>query len=68
MLNGLADAVSDEVRAKYQMKTRPQGQAAAGWVIVDCGNVILHVFAPEQRAYYNLEELWHEGKTLLKLQ
>jgi ribosome-associated protein len=68
MLNGLADAVSDEVRAQYQIKTRPQGNAAAGWVIVDCGNVILHVFAPEQRAYYNLEELWRDGKTLLKLQ
>ncbi len=68
MLNALADGVSDELRQKYQIKTRPQGAAEAGWVIVDCGNVILHVFAAEQRAYYNLEELWREGKTLLKLQ
>ena len=68
MLNGLADAVSDAVRAKYKSKARPQGEASAGWVIVDCDDVIVHVFAAEQRDYYNLEELWREGKTLLKLQ
>lgn len=68
MLNALADAVSDEVRTKTEIKSRPQGEASAGWVIVDCGNVIAHIFAEEQRNYYNLEELWREGKTLLKLQ
>jgi ribosome-associated protein len=68
MLNALADGAIDLAREKHQVKARPQGEASAGWVIVDFSNVILHVFAPEQRAYYNLEELWHEGKTLLKLQ
>ncbi len=68
MLNALADAVSNEMRAKYNLKTRPQGEASAGWVIVDCDDIIVHVFAEEQRDYYNLEELWREGKTLLTLQ
>ncbi len=68
MLNALADGAIDKAREKHQVKGRPQGDASAGWVIVDFGNVILHVFAAEQRAYYNLEELWREGKTLLKLQ
>jgi ribosome-associated protein len=68
MLNALAEGAIDEARIKHQVKGRQQGQAAAGWVIVDFGNVILHVFAAEQRGYYDLEELWHEGKTLLKLQ
>jgi ribosome-associated protein len=68
MLNALADGAIDKAREKHLVKARPQGDASAGWVIVDFGNVILHVFAAEQRAYYNLEELWREGKTLLKLQ
>lgn len=68
MLNALAEGAIEEVRKKYDTKGRQQGEAAAGWVIVDFGNVILHVFAQEQRAYYNLEELWREGKILLKLQ
>jgi ribosome-associated protein len=68
MLNALADGAIDQVRETHKVKARPQGAAAAGWVIVDFGNVILHIFASEQRAYYNLEELWREGKTLLKLQ
>jgi ribosome-associated protein len=68
MLNALADGAIDAARIKHRIKGRPQGDASAGWVVVDFGNVILHVFADEQRAYYNLEELWREGKTLLKLQ
>lgn len=68
MLNALAEGAIDEARIKHKVRGRQQGEAAAGWVIVDFGNVILHVFAQEQRSYYDLEELWREGKTLLKLQ
>lgn len=68
MLSALAEGAIDEVRKTHEIKGRQQGAPSAGWVVVDFGNVILHVFAPEQRSYYNLEELWQEGKTLLKLQ
>jgi ribosome-associated protein len=68
MLNALAEGAVDAARINHLIKGRQQGEASGGWVVVDFGNVILHVFAEEQRAYYNLEELWHDGKTLLKLQ
>ncbi len=68
MLNALAEGAVDSARDTHGIKGRKQGDPSAGWVVVDFGNVILHVFAPEQRGYYNLEELWREGKTLVKLQ
>jgi len=37
-------------------------------VLVDYGNVIVHIFSPEKRDYYQLEELWGDGKVLLHLQ
>jgi ribosome-associated protein len=68
MLNALADAVVDDVRDQYKKRGRKEGEARGGWLIVDYGDVVLHLFSPDQRGYYNLEELWNEGKVLLRVQ
>ena len=68
MLDALAEGAVDKVREKYAIKGAAQGQSASGWVVVDFGSVIVHCFAPETRDFYRLEELWREGKTLLRLQ
>ena len=68
MLDALADAVIEKIREVTSLKGRPQGQSASGWVVVDFGSVIVHCFAPETRDFYKLEELWKEGKILLRLQ
>ena len=39
-----------------------------GWVVVDCGDIVVHLFSPTQREYYRLEALWEKGKTLVRLQ
>jgi len=68
MLDALAEGVIQSVREKYGIRGLPQGQAASGWVLVDFGSVIVHCFAQETRDFYKLEELWKEGKILLRLQ
>lgn len=68
MLDSLADSVLDSMRKDHKKKGRKEGQARDGWLIVDYGDVIVHLFSPDQRRYYSLEELWGEGKILLKLQ
>lgn len=68
MLDALADGVVDKVRETYSIKANPQGLSSSGWVLVDYGSVIVHCFAPETREFYKLEELWHEGKVLLRVQ
>lgn len=68
MLDALADAVLEEIHKKYRKKGRREGEPRDGWVLLDFGDVIVHLFAPEQRGYYRLEELWSAGKVLLRLQ
>ena len=65
-------AVVDEVttRIKEEMGTRPlgvHGKPESGWIILDYGSVIVHVFAPEKREYYDLEGLWADAPVVVKV-
>jgi ribosome-associated protein len=68
MLDALADSTLEETRKQHKKKGRKEGLARDGWLIVDYGDVVVHLFSPDQREYYQLEELWNEGKVLLRLQ
>ena len=68
MLDALADSVLDHTRAQHKKKGRREGEAHEGWLVIDYGDVVLHLFSPDQRAYYQLEDLWNEGKVLLRVQ
>ena len=68
MLDALAEGALESVRKAHHKKGKKQGQARDGWVVVDYGDVVVHLFSPDQRRYYKLEELWQDGKVLLKVQ
>ncbi len=68
MLDALADATLESARTKHRKKGRKQGEAREGWIVVDYGDVVVHLFSPDQRDYYDLEELWQDGKVLLRVQ
>jgi ribosome-associated protein len=68
MLEALADAAIDRVREQYRFRARVEGEPMDGWILVDFGDVILHLLSPDRRGYYKLEDLWSEGKVLLHLQ
>ena len=44
-----------------------EGAPESGWVLIDFGSVIVHVFSPEQRAYYQLEELWQNAPIVVRM-
>jgi ribosome-associated protein len=68
MLDALAKVVREEVKKEFKILSNPEGASGNGWVLLDLGDVIVHLFSPEKRDYYRLEELWNEGKVLVKLQ
>ncbi len=63
----LAASVRDAVREAGFDKPRIEGEANGEWIIVDCGQAVVHVFQPNFRQYYKLEELWGEKPVRLKL-
>jgi ribosome-associated protein len=48
--------------------SRIEGQPASGWVLMDYGDVIVHLFSAEQRGFYRLEELWSAAVPLVRMQ
>ena len=68
MLDALAKTVVDSMRERHKKRGRVEGEARHGWLVVDYGDVVLHLFSPDQRSYYQLEELWNQGKVLLRVQ
>jgi len=63
----LAGSVRDAVRDAGFAKPRVEGETNGEWIIVDCGQAVVHVMQPNFRQYYNLEELWGEKPVRLKL-
>ena len=67
MLDTLADEVLDYLKKNRYPDVRIEGVTQEGWLLIDCGDLIVHIFSPERRDYYRLEELWGQGKVLLRL-
>jgi ribosome-associated protein len=68
MIRTLAESAVEQVKKEFDLRGRVEGAPKDGWLLVDFGDIILHVFSPDRRDYYRLEDLWSSGKVLLRLQ
>ena len=57
-VSALADYVIQDLKQEGHVDMGVEGLDAADWVLIDAGDVILHIFRPEVRAFYNLEKIW----------
>jgi ribosome-associated protein len=67
-LEAIADGIISGMRDERVHAYGREGTAASHWVLVDFGSVIVHVFTPPERDYYQLERHWAEAKTILRVQ
>jgi len=61
-VGAVADHVLDDLEKAGLPDVRVEGLPHCDWVLIDAGDVIVHVFRPEVRAFYNLEKMWASGR------
>lgn len=63
-VNALVDNVEEELhKAGYHLKQR-EGRANSSWILLDFGDIIVHVFDKDNRLFYDLERIWKDGKDI----
>jgi ribosome-associated protein len=67
-LDAIADGIVSGMRDEKVKPYGREGTAASHWVLVDFGSVIVHLFTPPERDFYQLERHWSEAKTVLRVQ
>ncbi|MDX1998600.1 MAG: ribosome silencing factor [Thermoanaerobaculia bacterium] len=60
-VQAIADAVQDALRAEGVRPLHVEGERVGSWVLVDYGDLVVHVFQPEPRGFYGLERLWSDA-------
>jgi ribosome-associated protein len=63
----LASSVRDKVKESGGEIISTEGEDVGEWVLVDCGDVVVHILQPALRQYYNLEEIWGDKPVRVKL-
>lgn len=64
----IAETIDEELGKQGARLLHREGTADTGWILMDFGDVVIHIFAPKEREYYRLERLWSDAKTVVYLQ
>lgn len=59
-VGAIADQLVEKLKGEGHKDLRVEGLPHADWVLVDAGDVVVHIFRPEVRSFYNLEKLWSD--------
>lgn len=57
-IKAIIDHIDVKVQQEFGLNPRIEGTADTGWIVLDYGDIVVHIFSPTQRDYYRLERLW----------
>lgn len=63
-VSALSDEVDDEMKKQFSVEVDHIEGRATGWILLDYGDVLVHIFQPQSREYYNIERLWSDADKL----
>ncbi|MFM9939429.1 MAG: ribosome silencing factor [Hyphomicrobiaceae bacterium] len=62
-VGAVADQISKKLKERGETRVRVEGQPQCDWVLIDTGDIIVHLFRPEVREFYNLEKMWSPDRS-----
>ncbi|PYE84546.1 ribosome silencing factor [Pseudoroseicyclus aestuarii] len=60
-VGAMAEHMIDTLKADFGLLCKVEGKEAGDWVLIDTGDVVVHLFRPEVREFYQLEKMWQSG-------
>lgn len=57
-VTAIAEKLADRLKAEYELHAKLEGKDQGDWVLIDASDIIIHVFRPEVREFYNIEKMW----------
>jgi len=60
-VSSMAQKLVDRLKQDYRLSAKVEGKEIGDWVLIDTGDVIVHIFRPEVREFYQLEKMWLTG-------
>ncbi|WP_296426806.1 ribosome silencing factor [Yoonia sp.] len=60
-VTAIAEKLADRLKQEFGVISKTEGKETGDWVLVDTGDVIVHIFRPEVREFYQLEKMWQPG-------
>lgn len=67
-IEAICDGIYGALGKGRMVLRRREGTVGSGWILMDFGDVIIHIFAPTEREYYQLERLWSKATPLIRIQ
>lgn len=64
-LRAIVDAIEERLKESGHRLLHREGSESSGWILLDYGDVIVHVFGEKEREYYDIERLWRNGKVVV---
>ena len=66
-IQGLEEDINRALKEENVRHYRREGIPSSGWVVLDFSNVIVHIFGPEERSFYDLERLWSQAPQVVRV-
>jgi ribosome-associated protein len=67
-IRAVYDEIEQNLKREGVSPHHHEGTIDSGWLLLDYGDVIVHIFGASEREYYRLDELWHRAETVLRIQ
>lgn len=67
-INAIYDEILHSLKKESILPRHREGTVDSGWLLLDYGDVVIHIFAPTEREYYQLDELWSQASPVVRIQ